>query len=97
MQDLARLLPLARAKVDFHTSKPKTLFEVKMLSNMNLNFSINTPLEEALSKTLSHKLCKSPISSLLMASRMNLCPGPRTAERTVCETQLATRAVWSFS
>lgn len=54
-----------------------------MLSNMNLNFSINTSLEEALSKTLSHQLCKSPISSLLMASRMNLCPGPRTEEGTV--------------
>lgn len=55
----------------FTPQNPKqTLFEVKMLSNMNLNFSNNTSLEEALSKTLSHKLCKSPISSLLMAPCM---------------------------
>lgn len=42
-------------KLPFILKNPKqTLFEVKILSNINLNFSINTSLEEALPKMPSY-------------------------------------------
>lgn len=99
MQVFTSLFFLERQKMLSHLRTPSNQFEVKILSNTDFNFSFNTSLGEVLPKTPILLGCyvNLPYPVYWWQLPQNLGPGPGTAERTVWETQLATRAFWSFN